>query len=102
MRAVSIPALLLLALAGLSIVPEAAAAPPEPPCNGTFAVTKTVGPVTVFASPPCYTVSVDPGCVFDHWYSQSVGRVTVRVNVCEGPTPPPTAASSQPPCTCPP
>lgn len=102
MRVVAVPALLLLALAGLALVPDAAAAPPEPPCNGTIGASKTLGPVTVFASPPCYTVSVDPGCVYDHWYRQTVQRITVEANVCKGPTPPPTGASSAPPCTCPP
>ncbi|HJQ93156.1 MAG TPA: hypothetical protein VJ874_02600 [Candidatus Thermoplasmatota archaeon] len=94
MRAIAVPTIVLLALAGLALVPDAAAAPSEPPCNGTIGTTKTIGPVTFFASPPCYTVSVDPGCVYDDWHQQSVQRVTVRVNVCEGPTPPPTTAGA--------
>src|SRR5688500_17463741 len=104
MRVVAIPALLLLALAGLAVIPTASAAPPAPVCNGTIGGTFTpVEPVTVFVSPPCYDVYVEAmSCPLGNgeWTDYRVQTVGVHVYTCsEDPT---TASSSAPPCTCPP
>jgi hypothetical protein len=94
MRPVAICCLLLLALAGLAITPSAAAAPPQPACNGVWALRETVGPVTVFASPPCYRVTiaqiVDCGDPLDGPRTVTVGQASVvlpcgQVDPCEPP-----------------
>jgi hypothetical protein len=106
MRLLAITTFLLLALAGLALVPAGSAAPPQPPCNGTIAATKTVGPVTVFASPPCYTVSIDAmSCpIAGSWKDVAhVQQVTVRAYTCDSPDPTADASAAQvPPCACPP
>lgn len=101
MRPVAIVALLLASLAGLAFVPTSAAAPPAPACNGTIGGTTTLGPVSVFVSPPCYVVSVDAGCpvAASDWRSVTVQGVTVRVKTCD---PAAEEASQAPPCVCPP
>lgn len=108
MRSFAIPALLLTALAGLALTPmaaaEEAAAPPQP-CNGTVGGGQTYGPVTVFASPPCYTVEVKAmSCpISGHWDERRVNNVAVRIYVCDDPTTADAGESaSSTPCTCPP
>lgn len=100
MRVVAIPVLCLLVLTGLAVMPTASAAPPTE-CNGTIGGRQTVGPVTVFASPPCYDVYVDAmSCPLGNgeWTDLKVQNVGVHVYTCsEDP-----AAASAPPCTCPP
>lgn len=100
MRPVAISVLLLAALAGLAVVPMAAAAPPTQPCNGTIGGGPTIGPVTVFVSPPCYEVEVHTmSCPVSPETHREVrvGTVAVRVYSCAA-----VEAASAPPCTCPP
>lgn len=103
MRPVAICCLLLLALAGLAITPSAAAAPPVPACNGVWAVRETVGPVTVFASPPCYEITIGAAsCPLssEKTTTARAGNIAVHVKTCDSVE----AASAAPgqPCTCPP
>lgn len=105
MRPLAISALLVVMLAGLAITPMAQAAPPQPSCNGTIGGTQTIGPVTVFASPPCYEISIDPemSCPLApaEWTEARVGNVVVRVKTC-GEVEDGSQAAAAPPCTCPP
>src|SRR5688500_1140211 len=105
MRSLAISALFLASLAGLALTPLASAAPPAPSCDGTAGGGETFGPVTLFASPPCYTVAVRAmGCpISGHWEERRVSNVLVRVYVCDsGPADGASSASYAPPCTCPP
>jgi hypothetical protein len=105
MRLLAIPALLLLALAGLAVSPPAAAAPPAPPCNGTWATTQEVGPATVFVSPPCYHVDVEAmSCpISGSWKEVArVHQVVVRAYTCDRPDDAEPSTAMAPPCTCPP
>lgn len=108
MRPVAIVALLLASLAGLAFVPASAAVPPAPDCNGTVGGGPTVGPVSVFVSPPCYVVSVDPGmgCPVStsSWHPiVSAQGIVVRVKACDPPADAADSSSAQAqPCTCPP
>lgn len=85
-------ALLAAALLALSFVPQATAAPEPsaaapPQCNGTIGGGTSVGPVTVFASPPCYTVELRMSCpLAGRWEERRVGHVTVRTYTCTSPT----------------
>lgn len=106
MRPLAISGLLLASLAGLALAPTASAAPPQPSCNGVWAATETLGPVAVFASPPCYEVSIDAmSCPVspETWSEVRSGAIAVRVKACDRVEGAETDASAMaPPCTCPP
>lgn len=100
MRAVVIPALLLLALAGLAVIPDAAAAPqPIYPCEKLSGMESDSSAFDIDVTPRCQVaVSVDVvDCLWgETWVNHTVGPATVRYTTCQSQPPDATASAFAP------